>query len=107
MFRKLWREGLRDYDELCGIQWDCQSTDGAITKAPLGGGINGRNPTDRGKSGTKRSLLADGTAIVGTQHSAPTLLEQRRLDSLEAAGVLHAVAVVGEGSGCVSRQPSG
>ena len=31
-----------------------------MTKAPLGGGATGPNPTDRGKSGTKRSLLVDG-----------------------------------------------
>ena len=34
--------------------------DGVITKAPLGGEKNGRNPTDRGKSGTKRSVLTEG-----------------------------------------------
>ena len=37
--------------------------DGAMTKAPLGGEKTGRNPTDRGKSGTKRSLLTDGNGI--------------------------------------------
>jgi len=34
-----------------------------MTKAPLGGEGTGRNPTDRGKSGTKRSLLTDGNGI--------------------------------------------
>lgn len=37
VFRKLWRAGLMEYDELKGIQWDWQSIDGAMTKAPLGG----------------------------------------------------------------------
>ena len=37
VFRKLWKAGLLEYDELAGIQWDWQSIDGAITKAPLGG----------------------------------------------------------------------
>jgi transposase len=37
--------------------------DGAMTKAPLGGKKTGRNPTDRGKSGVKRSLLTDGNDI--------------------------------------------
>ena len=63
VFRGLWREGLMEYDELCGIQWDWQSIDGAITKAPLGGKKTERNPTDRGKSGTKRSLLTDGDGV--------------------------------------------
>src|SRR5262245_47890626 len=34
--------------------------DGAMTKAPLGGEKTGKNHTDRGKMGTKRSLLTDG-----------------------------------------------
>lgn len=37
VFRRLWRAGLLEYDELKGIQWDWQSIDGAMTKAPLGG----------------------------------------------------------------------
>jgi transposase len=37
VFRKLWQAGLMEYDELRGIQWDWQSIDGAMTKAPLGG----------------------------------------------------------------------
>ena len=37
--------------------------DGAMTKAPLGGEKNGPNPTDRGKRGTKRSLLTEGIPI--------------------------------------------
>jgi putative transposase len=34
-----------------------------MTKAPLGGQGTGANPTDRGKKGTKRSLLTDGKGI--------------------------------------------
>jgi transposase len=34
-----------------------------MTKAPLGGQATGPNPTDRGKKGTKRSLLTDGNGI--------------------------------------------
>ena len=37
--------------------------DGAITKAPLGGEATGLNPTDRSKSGTKRSILVEGRGI--------------------------------------------
>jgi putative transposase len=60
VFHKMWKAGLMEYDEVRGIEWEWQSVDGAITKAPLGGGATGKNPTDRGKSGTKRSLLVDG-----------------------------------------------
>jgi putative transposase len=62
-FYQMWVNGLFDYDELCGIEWDWQAMDGAMTKAPLGGGKTGPNPTDRGKRGVKRSLLTDGDGV--------------------------------------------
>lgn len=34
-----------------------------MTKAPFGGLATAANPTDRGKSGTKHSLLTDGGGI--------------------------------------------
>ena len=34
-----------------------------MTKAPLGGAGTGANPTDRGKKGTRRSILTDGKGI--------------------------------------------
>src|SRR5947209_11903413 len=37
--------------------------DGAMAKAPLGGGATGKNPTDRAKRGTKRSALTDGAGV--------------------------------------------
>ena len=40
VFRKLWASGLKAYDELKGLDWAWQSMDGAMTKAPLGGGKN-------------------------------------------------------------------
>ncbi len=36
VFDALWREGLLQYDEQKGIDWEWQSMDGAMTKAPLG-----------------------------------------------------------------------
>lgn len=63
VFERLWALGLSEYDELKGIQWEWQALDGAMVKAPLGGAETGPNPTDRGKSGTKRSLLTDGAGI--------------------------------------------
>ena len=59
----MWEEGLMEYENKKGIDWKWQSMDGAMTKAPLGGEGTGRNPTDRGKSGPKRSLLTDGNGI--------------------------------------------
>jgi transposase len=63
VFRELWRRGLLAYDEFSGINWDWQSMDGAMTKAPLGGEDVGPNPTDRAKKGTKRSILTDGAGV--------------------------------------------
>jgi putative transposase len=37
--------------------------DGAMVKAPLGGKKTGPNPTDRGKSGVKRSVLTEGHGV--------------------------------------------
>jgi putative transposase len=63
VFEKLWANGLNEYDELKGIDWAWQSMDGAMTKAPLGGGKTGPNPTDRAKGGVKRSLLCEGAGV--------------------------------------------
>lgn len=37
IFAELWRLGLLEYDQLRGIDWEWQSLDGSMTKAPLGG----------------------------------------------------------------------
>jgi putative transposase len=62
-FKALWQAGLQEYDEVQGIEWEWQAVDGAMTKAPFGKAATGANPTDRGKSGTTRSLLTDGAEI--------------------------------------------
>ena len=59
VFAAFWREGLLAYDGLQGIDWMWLALDGAMGKAPLGGEKTGRNPTDRGKRGVKRSLLTE------------------------------------------------
>ena len=63
VFLQLWHAGVARFDELRGIEWDWLAMDGAMTKAPLGGGETGPNPTDRGKSGVKRSLLTEGHGV--------------------------------------------
>ena len=63
VFLKLWQAGLEQFEETCGIDWQWLSMDGAMTKAPLGGEKTGPNPTDRGKSGVKRSLLTEGHGV--------------------------------------------
>ena len=40
------------------MDWEWQSADCSMGKARFGGRI-GRNPTDRGKAGSKKSILVD------------------------------------------------
>jgi len=81
VFRRMWAAGLSEYDELKGIAWKWQAADGVMTKAPLGGQKTGPNPTDRGKQGTKRSLLVDargaplGVVVSGANTPDGQLLE--------------------------------
>jgi putative transposase len=63
VFAAFWRAGLLAYDALQGIDWTWLALDGAMGKAPRGGEKTGRNPTDRGKRGVKRSLLTDGRGV--------------------------------------------
>ena len=62
-FERIWSKGLEQYDELEGIGWEWQSLDGCMVKAPLARESVGKNPTDRGKMGTKRSVLTDKNGL--------------------------------------------
>lgn len=57
VFLKFWQEGLREYDECKGINWDWQSMDGAMTKAPLGGEKNGAQPDRPGQRRRQTQLV--------------------------------------------------
>ena len=50
-FRNGWPLGLERYDELEGLDWSWLSMDGAMTKAPLGGGKHRRQPHRPGQAG--------------------------------------------------------
>lgn len=82
VFKRMWQAGLNEFDELKGIEWKWQAADGAMTKAPLGGEKTGKNPTDRGKTGTKRSLLVNeqglplGLLVSGANTPDGKLLEK-------------------------------
>lgn len=82
---------LQAYDRLVGLNLEHVSVDGCITKAPCGGEAAGRSPVDRGKQGTKRSLMTEAEGIpVGCVaapancHDSPllrpTLEKLRRFD---------------------------
>src|SRR4029450_1908459 len=44
VFLELWKSGLVEYEALKGIDWTWLAMDGAMTKAPLGGGKGGQEP---------------------------------------------------------------
>ncbi len=82
VFLTLWEHGLMAYDDWKGIDWDWLSMDGCMTKAPLGGKKTGKNPTDRAKKGTKRSLLVEaegipvGLAVEGANRPDMKMVEE-------------------------------
>ena len=63
IFTALEQSCLDAYDKMIGLDLEDLSVDGCIVKAPCGGEAAGRSPVDRGKQGTKRSLLVDGKGI--------------------------------------------
>lgn len=63
IFARLEQICLEAYDRIVGLDLGDVTVDGCIVKAPCGGQAAGRSPVDRGKQGTKRSLLVDGTGI--------------------------------------------
>jgi putative transposase len=89
VFVNLWAMGLQEYDELKGLDREWLAMDGAMTKAPLGGERTGKNPTDRGKLGTKRSLLVEANGIpVGSAVEGAN-----RHDKKVAEATLESIAV--------------
>lgn len=79
VFTELEQLCLNAYDKMIGLDLPL-AVDGCIVKAPCGGEAAGRSPVDRGKQGTKRSLLVDGRGIrlgcVATganRHNSPLL----------------------------------
>lgn len=86
LYAEIWGAMLEVYDEQIGIGLEWQSLDGCIVKAPLGGEATGKNPTDRGKSGSKRSLLVDQRgAPLGVEIEGANIPDMCMLaDTLEA-----------------------
>lgn len=62
---------LESYDRIVGLDLANVTVDGCIVKAPCGGEAAGKSPVDRGKQGTKRSLLTDADGIPLGCVSAP------------------------------------
>ena len=57
LFLAWWKSGLLAYEALQGIDWEWLAMDGAMTKAPLGGGNGGQEP-DRPRQGRYQAQRA-------------------------------------------------
>lgn len=80
VFTRLEQLCLEAYHRMIGLDLGNVAVDGCIVKAPCGGEAAGRSPVDRGKQGTKRSLLVDGGGIPlgvvvagANRHDSPLL----------------------------------
>ena len=80
VFKRLEQICLEAYDRIVGLDLENLTVDGCIVKAPCGGEAAGKSPVDRGKQGTKRSLLTDGAGIPlgcviapANRHDSPLL----------------------------------
>jgi len=67
VFRKLWAMSLESYDELKGLDWSWQSMDGAMTKAPLGGGEN--RPQSHGSGKERRQTKPADRGVRGAHRA--------------------------------------
>jgi putative transposase len=79
VFEAFWRAGLLAYDALRGIDWSWLALDGAMGKAPLGGGKNRPQP-DRPRQERDPALTADGRA----RDAARRRHRQRQLERSQA-----------------------
>jgi putative transposase len=82
VMEKVWAVLIEECEELGAVRWEWQSADGAMGKARFGGDEVGPNPTDRGKKGTKRSIIVEqdggplGAVIAGANVHDTKLLQQ-------------------------------
>jgi transposase len=63
VWRRLHQVLLEELAQADRIDWDRAALDSAAVTAPGGGQETGKNPTDRGKQGTKRHLVVDAHGI--------------------------------------------
>jgi putative transposase len=86
---KVFKKMLELYDKLRHIQWRWQALDSKSVPAPLGGALTGKNPTDRGKLGSKWHMLVDqrGAPLAITISAANTHDKCCALATLKACPV--------------------
>jgi putative transposase len=83
VFHSLWKLGLLEAQLADALDFSFMSIDGAMTKAPLGGESTGPNPTDRGKEGTKRHLLTEGSGLpIGLTVTGANVHDIRQVEAV-------------------------
>jgi transposase len=106
VFTQLEQLCLEAYDKSVGLDLSEVIVDGCIVKAPCGGEAAGRSPVDRGKQGTKRSLLVEATGIplgcviAGAHRNDSPLLRPRW--SISAGSIRAWASVCPTTSQCIS-----
>lgn len=96
VFAEIFRLSAQAYQELEGMEWTWQAVDGGFVPAPVRGQAVcleeealGRNPTDRGRSGSTTSLPVDQNGIpLGLTLVGAKVHDSRRVSSTVAADVL-------------------
>ena len=80
IFEQLEQLCLEDYDKIGGLDLTNITVDGRLVKARCGGEAAGKSLVDRGKLGTKRSVMTDGFGIpigyvvaAANRHDSPLL----------------------------------
>lgn len=82
VLEEIWAELVRECEQLGAVDWGWQAADGVMGKSRFCGDKRGPNPTDRAKSGTKKSVIVErsggplGVAIEGANVHDTKLLEQ-------------------------------
>ena len=82
VLEEIWAELVRECEALGAVQWEWQAADGVMGKSRFSGDKRGPNPTDRAKSGTKKSVIVEqqggplGVTIEGANVHDTKLLEQ-------------------------------
>jgi putative transposase len=86
VWQRIFQLLLRHYAKVKGIQWRWQAIDSKSVAAPLGGEKTGKNPTDRGKLGSKWHLLTDarGAPLAAVVSAANVNEVTCTLDVLDA-----------------------
>ena len=93
VFDEFVTEAIEGYDRIIGLDFSEVAIDGSQHKAPMGGEGTGPNPTDRGKTGWKWSMLTEragiplGWATDGANRNDMILVDPT-LDAVAARGLL-------------------